>query len=174
MTNWAEIVHRHRGVVWQTAFRLLGNRDDAADCFQETFLAALELSRRQRVRNWPALLRRLCTCRALDELRRRLRLAARRDEPGDWSDVVGENPGPVQQAQAAELSERLREALADLPERQAEVFCLRFVSDLSYREIARALGLRASAVGALLHRARKQLREVLSDTVASEDVEVLP
>ena len=174
MTNWAEIVRRHRGVVWQTAFRLLGNRADAADCFQETFLAALELSRRQRVRNWPALLRRLCTCRALDELRRRLRVAGRREDPGDWSAVASLNPGPVQQAQAAELSAQLREALTDLPERQAEVFCLRFVSDLSYREIARQLGLRTSAVGALLHRARSRLREVLLDTVAPEDAEVLP
>ena len=174
MTNWAEIVRRHRGVVWQTAFRLLGNRADAADCFQETFLAALELSRRQRVRNWPALLRRLCTCRALDELRRRLRVAGRCDAGGDWSAAASPNPGPVQQAQAAELSGQLREALADLPERQAEVFCLRFVSDLSYREIARQLGLRTSAVGVLLHRARSRLREVLLDTVAPEDAEVLP
>ena len=73
MTDWQSIVERHKDLVWWTAFRLVGNHADAADCTQEAFLTALKLSRRQRVRNWPALLGRLTTCRALDLLRRRCR-----------------------------------------------------------------------------------------------------
>lgn len=72
MTDWQKIVDRHSQAVWQTAYRLLGNREEAADCFQETFLGALELSRRERVGNFAALLRRLCICRAMDRLRKRL------------------------------------------------------------------------------------------------------
>ena len=59
MPDWAEIIERDGGAVWRTAYRLLGNRADADECFQEVFLAALEVSRREPVRDWGALLRRL-------------------------------------------------------------------------------------------------------------------
>ena len=172
MAEWQTIVSRHSPAVWRTAYRLLGDRDAAADCFQETFLTALELSRRQKVRNWAALLVRLCTCRAMDQLRRRLRHADRHDELADWSTVASPNPGPVEHAQADELSRRLRSALTELPDGQAEVFCLRCLNELSYREIARQLGIKPSAVGVLLHRARARLRQLLSAVTATKDAEV--
>ena len=162
MADWQKIVSQHSGLVWKTAYRLLGNHQEAADCFQETFLAALELSRRQRVRNWPALLTRLCTCRAIDLLRRRLRQTHRTNGLDKWSSVASSNPGPVELAQASELSARIRLALTQLPNQQAEVFCMRFLNDLSYRDIARQLGIKNSAVGVKLHRARSRLRELLS------------
>ena len=167
MTDWPAIVSRHSGAVWQTAYRLLGNHAEAADCYQETFLAALEISRRQNVRNWCALLTRLATCRAVDGLRRRARHAARHDDLADWATVSSPNPGPAELAESAELSARLRVSLAELPPKQAEVFCLRYLSGLSYRQIARQIGMRTSAVGVLLHRARSRLREMLSTSASA-------
>ena len=167
MTDWQTIVHSHKGAVWRTAYRLLGNTDEAADGFQETFLAALQLARREPVRSWPALLGRLATRRALDRLRKRIRDAGRHEDLADWTTVASGNPGPVQEAQATELSARLRKALTQLPPQQAEVFCLRSVNDLSYREIARQLDLKTSAVGVLLHRARSRLRELLGPAPAT-------
>ena len=162
MPDWQEIVSRHSPAVWRTAYRLLVRADEAVDCLQETFLAALEISRRQKVRNWSALLTRLCTYRALDELRRRLRRTQRFNGLSKWATVPSSNPGPVALAQAAELSARLRLALTQLPPQQAEVFCMRFLEDLSYRDIARQLGLKTSAVSVILHGARSRLRELLS------------
>lgn len=172
MADWQKIVSQHSGSVWQTAYRLLGKADEAADCFQETFLAALEVSGREKVRNWPALLSRVCTCRAMDGLRKRLREGARSRNVGDFSNVASRNPGPVEVLQGEELSARLRGALAQLPEQQAEVFCMRCLNDLSYREIAKQLGLTSSAVGVLLHRARRRLRELLSERIRSDDTEM--
>ena len=106
MTDWQRIVGRHSGLVWRTAHRLLNSLEEAADCFQETFLAALELSRREDVRNWPGLLTRLCTCRAMDRLRSRLRDTSRLDDLRDWTTVASPNPGPVQEAEASELAGR--------------------------------------------------------------------
>jgi RNA polymerase sigma factor (sigma-70 family) len=71
--DWQTIVTECGPLVWRTAYRLLGNHADTADCFQETFLAALELSRRQPVRNMSGLLVRLATTRAIDRLRQRVR-----------------------------------------------------------------------------------------------------
>jgi len=65
--DWQMIVKKHGPAVWQTAYRLLGNHTDAADCFQETFVSALKVSRKQRVRNFSALLVRLATMRAIDK-----------------------------------------------------------------------------------------------------------
>ena len=171
MADWQKIVSRNGGSVWQTAYRLLGDREEAADCYQETFLTALELSRRQKVRSWPALLTRLCTCRAMDQLRRRLRETHRVNGLDKWSSVASPNPGPVELAQASELSARIRLALTQLPDRQAEVFCMRFLNDLSYRDIARQLGIKNSAVGVQLHRARSRLQVLLSRPNGSSHVE---
>lgn len=164
MTDWSEILSQHGQVAWQTAYRLLGNHADAADCFQKTWLDAWKLSRREPVDNWSALVRRLATARALDLLRSRYRHTNCNEPLVDPSTVVGLQAGPQEQAEEAELAERLREALAELPIREAEVFCLRWLDELSYREIGRRLGLDTNAVGVLLHRARKRLRELLGST----------
>jgi RNA polymerase sigma-70 factor, ECF subfamily len=161
MTDWAGLVREHGPLVWRTAYRLLGQHADAADCFQEAFAAALAFARRQAVADWPALLRRLATARAIDRLRRRYRervWAA----PGDF-DVASPEPGPVATAEGAELAERLRQALAELTGREAEVFCLRCLDECSYAEIAAQLGISINAVGVVLHRARERLKGLLAE-----------
>src|SRR6266403_6184014 len=70
-TDWAALIRRCGPAVWRTAVRLLSNEADAADCFQRTFVSALEVSRKEAVRNWPALLKRLVTARAIERLRQR-------------------------------------------------------------------------------------------------------
>lgn len=163
MPDWAEIIERDGGAVWRTAHRLLGNRADADECFQEVFLAALEVSRREPVREWGALLRRLATARALDRLRRRYRRGTGGPTP-DWEDLPGPSPSPSQAMEDAELAGSLREALADLPPNQAEAFVLHHVEDWSYKEIAGHLAISVDAVGVLLHRARARLRHRLESS----------
>lgn len=163
MIDWDAIVAEYGPMVWQTAYRLLGRVDDTQDCLQETFLAALKLSRRQRVRNWPALLRRLVTARALDRLRRRVRASRRRDEGKGVETLAQQQANPDQSIRARELAGRLREALPELPGREAQVFALHVFEQMSRGDIAKALGLPTNAVGVLLHQARGRLRALLSN-----------
>jgi RNA polymerase sigma-70 factor (ECF subfamily) len=161
MTDWSQIVAEHGPVVWKTARRLLANDADAADCFQQTFLGAVELNRREPIREWPALLRRLATARALEQLRLRIR---RRGREGSLSESDSEDfraTGPLEAAQASELADRLRRALVEIEARQAQVFCLSQLEGLSYDEVASELGLTVNHVGVLLNRAREALRERL-------------
>ena len=95
MPNWQEIVEREGKAVWQTVYRILGNRADADECFQEAFLAAWEVSRRGQVQNWRALLLRLAAARAVDRLRQRHRCTAR-EQTADWEAVPGHEPSPSQ------------------------------------------------------------------------------
>jgi len=182
--DWQIIVKRHGPIVWQTAYRLLGNYADTADCFQETFVCALEVSRRQHVRNFPALLSRLATTRAIDQLRQRLRRSHADTKPADRpapstlrprsgpaslrADVPSHNPDPAQQLETEELAARLRKAIAQLPQQHAEVFCLRYLNGMSYRLIAKQLGIKTSAAGVSLHRARARLRMLLESAFAAE------
>jgi RNA polymerase sigma-70 factor (ECF subfamily) len=158
--DWQIIIEKHGPVVWQTAYRLLGNSTDAADCFQETFVSALELSQRQHIRNFSSLLVRLATTRAIDQLRLRFR-QSKSCVSAELADVTSKNPDPAKLAQQSELVDRLRTELTQLPQQDAQVFCMRYLNDMSYRQIAKALGININAAGVLLHRARAKLRKSL-------------
>jgi RNA polymerase sigma-70 factor (ECF subfamily) len=169
VNEWPAIVREHGPIVWKTAYRLLGHDADAADCFQETFLSAMDVAGRQQVKNWPGLLQRLATARALDQLRRRMREARRQTSETSFDRMAASGRGPVQEALDNELGERLRAALCELAPQQGAVFCLRWLSELSYEEIASELGLSIDAVGSALHRARARLQELLGPATRRQD-----
>lgn len=128
----------------------------------------LEVTRRQEVRNWAGLLQRLATSRGLDALRRRIRRETHLAEPADLTVLCGSDPTPPEKAQAVELGEQLRRALSHLPGPQAEAFCLRHLSEMSYEQVASQMGQSIDAVGVLLHRGRARLRELLMSTYGDE------
>jgi RNA polymerase sigma factor (sigma-70 family) len=169
MTDWDTIVANDGPAVWRTLWRLLANREDVEECFQETFVAALTFSRRQSVGCWPALLCSLATARAMDRLRTRYRRVAHQRDCRDRSngrglaEATSTDAGPAEQAVAEELSERLREALSKLPERQAEVFYLFALCGWSHRELGERMRMTDNAVGVTIHRARQRLRELLNE-----------
>lgn len=160
MLDWQTILERDGPVVWRTAYRLLGNQADTDDCFQETFLAALGYSRQTSVKHWRALLQHLATARAIDRLRDRRRRGLA--EPvEDWGAFGDLGASPAQLAEDVELAEALRSALTQLPERQAEVFCLHCLEGWTYSEIAERLAMSIASVGVALFRARGRLRGLM-------------
>jgi RNA polymerase sigma-70 factor (ECF subfamily) len=167
--DWPVIIRKHGPAVWQTAYRLLGNEADAADCFQETFICAFEASRRERVRSFSALLAHLATLRAIDRLRRRFRERHGNTEMANEAAIASTNPGPAQQVQTQELVGKLREALGRLQPQESQVFSLRYLNDMSYQEIARQLGIKTNTAGVLLHRARAKLRGLLETIVLRDE-----
>ena len=106
------------------------------------------------------LLRRLAAVRAMDRLRQRYRHRTGL-QAANWDALPGPARSPSEVAEDSELGERLRAALACLPSKQAEVFCLHHLEDWSYQETASHLAISVDAVGVLLHRARHRLRELL-------------
>ena len=161
MTDWEHVVRMHGPLVWQTAWRLLGHESDAADCFQETFVSAMETARTQQVRDWPAFLIKLATARSIDRLRRRGREHKRLEACPEFDNVASRQASAAEIAEQRELAHRLRRALAQLPDQQAEVFCLAALEALPHADIAAQLGITANHVGVLLHRARAALRTML-------------
>jgi RNA polymerase sigma-70 factor (ECF subfamily) len=170
VNDWSTIVEEHGPDVWRTAFRLLSNHEDASDCYQETFLAAVEFARRQKVACWPAVLKRIVTARALDQLRRRYRAAGRTQRLDDADDPAERSPSPDALAQLRESMQQLRQALTEIQATQAEVFWLSEVEMLSHADIAAQLGATTQQVALWLHRGKKSLRKLLTDRGAVSEI----
>jgi RNA polymerase sigma-70 factor (ECF subfamily) len=163
VNDWTEIVEQHGPDVWRTAYRLLNDQNDASDCYQETFLQAVEYARRRTVTCWPAMLRRMATSRAIDQLRRRYRANQRYESLSILVDEPTSNgPTPDANAQLRESMEQLRRALAELPAAQAEVFWLSEVEMLSHADVGGHLGVTPKQVALLLHRGKQKLRKLLA------------
>jgi RNA polymerase sigma-70 factor (ECF subfamily) len=164
MIEWAGVVQDHGPQVWRVITRLVRNHADAADCFQATFLSALEWSKRETVRSWPAVLTHLATARSLECLRRSARYGRRVSALEVESSDLAEDTrgvGPADRLLVEELSEQLRRALVTLDPREAEVFCLVCLENLSYQQVADRLGVTPNHVGVILHRAKAGLRQEL-------------
>ena len=181
MIDWDAILREDGPAVWKTAFRLLANRADADECFQETFADAVTLARKQPgnvIRNWRAMLVRLSTARAIDRLRQRVARTSR--ERGPEVEVLIDrriDSQPTQRAEQAEMSARLRTALAHLPPKQADAFCLHALEGWTYKEVAEQMDTTVEHVGVLVHRARAELRErigfILSGSTTGRTVAAL-
>jgi len=162
MIDWDDLLRREGSAVWNTVYRVVGNEADADECFQETFLAALEFSNRESVHNWPALLQRLAAGRAIDRLRKRIR----QRKSKRLAEIVqhqAPRSDPAQPVEMAELDNALDCALAQLPRRSAQIFCLHEFDGWSHEQIAGQFGMSANAVRAILHRARHKLQRLLKD-----------
>jgi RNA polymerase sigma-70 factor, ECF subfamily len=96
---------------------------------------------------------------ALDELRRRRRLAALVTDPED-----SEAAGPEDGAEVALRRTAVKAALAALPARDRELIALKFHAGLSNAELARVLGVSESNAGTLLHRTMEKLRKACNAT----------
>ena len=164
MTQWRELLQEYGPLVWKTAYRLVNNQDDAADCFQETFLAAWRREQVEPVQSWTALLIRLATIQGIECLRRKLkhRLQPYKAVTDEFIDNRAIPPDEAMHQQ--ELCNNFRKALSEIDHRLATVFCLAYFDELPYEVIAETCSLSVSYVGVLFHRAKAALKARLQDS----------
>jgi len=157
-----EWIATHGATVWRTVTRLLGSRDrDAEDCFQDAFVELWQVSRAEPIDHVRALLIRIATRRAIDVIRRRE--VGRRRFPRSVDDFdSSKDREPSSNVAGDELATALVEALIDLPESQAAVFCMTQLDGVDHSEVARALNKSNNHVAVLLKRARTQLQAKLA------------
>ena len=154
-TAFEELFLRHYAAVYRVSYGVVGNTQEAEDLAQETFTA---LYRQPPRLDDPgalgAWLYRAAVNRAYNALRSKQRLQRRleRVEPEQQSD-------PQDEYVRREERERVRAALARLPERTAKLLLLRHAG-LAYAEIAAALQVAPGSVGTLLVRAERAFIQV--------------
>ena len=141
----------HRDAVWRYLVASVG-RQQADDCFQETFLAALRAYPRLRPdSNHRAWVLTIAHNKAIDAQRAK----ARAPLP---TDTVPE-PEPAAGAAGAELDREVWASVRELPARQRAAVLLRFVCDLPHRDVAATLGCSEEAARRSLHEGMTKLRK---------------
>jgi RNA polymerase sigma-70 factor (ECF subfamily) len=161
--TWDEIVREHSARVYRLAYRLTGNRQDAEDLTQETFLRVFRSLSGYTPGTFEGWLHRITTNLFLDSVRRAKRV--RMDAMGDDAASVVDDDAlsrPERGFEHAHLDNDVQAALDALrPEyRAAVVLC--DIEGLSYEEIAVTLGVKLGTVRSRIHRARAQLRRELA------------
>ena len=154
------LVERYAAQARRVARAVLGDPDDADDAAQDGFLSALvKLAQYDSKRPFGPWLMRIVANAATDRRRRR---KVRSAEPLDPS-LVGGGPRPDAVAVQSELGDKLRAALAELPERRRTAVVLFDVEGYSHAEIARILGIPEGTVRSEVFHGRRRLRALLED-----------
>lgn len=163
-----ELVTRHQQAARRLAYRWLGSWDDAEDVAQDAFVRVLSAAGRyQPTANFTTWLYRIVVNLCMDQKRKRGRRGTVSLTPG--MDAVDATDGAADTLAASEQAERVRQALASLPERQRMAVILLRYEGLTYRQIAEAMETTEAAVDSLLSRAWATLRRNLADVSAAKE-----
>lgn len=149
---FAELLRRYRLPLVNLAYQLLGDRDEAEDVAQETFVQAfLHLQRFRNKANLFTWLYRIAVNACRMRLRRRRPLPLE-NEPSALDDAMDEH--------AWIRKHRVDEVLRQLPEPLREVLILREIHELGYEEIAQVLGIPIGTVRSRLFAARQRFAQL--------------
>jgi RNA polymerase sigma-70 factor (ECF subfamily) len=156
-----KLVRRHLKAAYQVAFEQLGDPNDAEDVCQDAFISALQNLEScrdpDRFRSW---LLSIVRNRAHNF---RSYLKVRQAQPLDTAYGASGRDDPIRNVAREELKGHLREAIAELTDKQREVLLLHDYEGWTHSEIADKLGLSAGASRFHLHVARRALRSRLAE-----------
>ncbi len=149
---FAELYNRHSSRIYAYCRRFLGNKEDAQDVFQETFMRFLDSTKHERVMtNVPAFMlkiaRNLCV-----NIKRRDKNPVSFEEYMVQDDTSDNNN---------ELLKLIKMALEILPDEYKDIFVLREYDGLSYQDISDITELPLSTVKIRIYRAKQKIREIL-------------
>jgi RNA polymerase sigma-70 factor (ECF subfamily) len=170
--SFEELVKRYEKKIYNLAYRIMGNKEDASDVLQETFLQAFKkLAGFKGKAKFSTWLYRIAVNICLMKKRKGKRMETvsldipiltkkedeiKRELRDDWSE------SPLATLENKEVKKTLSEAIDLLPEEYRTVFLLRGLNGLSNEEVAEVLKISLPAVKSRLHRARLFLRDRLS------------
>src|SRR5262245_5894372 len=155
--EFEEIIHRFELPLLQYAGRITGNREQARDVVQETFVKFQRNGALRREDEPATWLFTVCRNAALNVCRKERRMMYVDEEVVKARE--SEQPLPFDQLEQKEATGFLLRIVGTLPPRQQEVSQPKVQHDLSYQQIAEIMQTTANNVGVLLHTALKTLRE---------------
>jgi RNA polymerase sigma-70 factor (ECF subfamily) len=158
------LVRAHQDRIYNLAYRITGNHEDAADAAQEAFVKAYQgLAHFRQDAAFSTWLHRIATNAALDLIRRR--------SPTPPVELPLDLPAPDSldtDVHRREIQRRIHAALGHLAPEFRVAVVLRDLEGMAYDEIARTLQVPVGTVRSRISRAREALRGYLTDLVASE------
>lgn len=171
-----DLIRKYQRQAVAVSYRLLGNINDAMEVTQEAYLKAYRsLGSLQTPAAFGGWLMRIVSNLSLNYRRgRKLRSQLPLDDllgpqeesqsagGGEW---MGANTDPIRALAGKELGERLKQALAQLPEKQRDAILLFTVEQLPQKQVAEILDCSVEAVKWHVFQGRKKLKELLKDVM---------
>ncbi len=169
LDSFNRLVLEYQEMVYNQAYRLLGDPDGAADAAQETFISAYHHLRSFRGGSFKAWLLRIAANTCYDELRRQKRRPTQPLEPVDEDEEEIESPSwladpaasPEAQVEQQEVSQAIQDCLEGLPPEFRLAVVLVDLQGLDYAEASQAMGKPLGTVKSRLARARLRLQDCL-------------
>ena len=158
--SWDALVREHADRVYRLAYRLSGNRVDAEDLTQETFVRVFQALPNFRPGTFEGWLHRITTNLFLDMVRRRRRISLFALPEDDR--LAAPSPGADQAYLERHLDADIQQALDGLPVAFRAAVVLHDLDQLPYQEIALILGIKVATVRTRIHRGRLLLRATLA------------
>ncbi len=166
--SFNQLVRAYQGVVYHTAYRVLGDGDAASDATQDAFISAYKNIKSFRGGSFKAWLLRIVTNSCYDQLRVRQRkptasLDALLIDPDNPAPGLGEarEESPQDHAERQELAAMIEKGLQTMPVDQRVTLVLSDIDGFSYEEIAQVTNTNVGTVKSRLSRGRAHLREFL-------------
>ena len=163
------LVLHYQDSVFNTALRILGDEDQAADAAQDAFISAFKSISSFRGGSFKAWLMRTVTNVCYDELRRRKRRPTTPLEPDTGNGEEMDSPRwladpgmtPDQEAEANEVEHAIQHCLDNLPLEFKTVVVMADIQGMDYIEVASSVRVPLGTIKSRLARARLRLRECL-------------
>ena len=168
--SWDEVVRQHADRIYRLAYRLSGNKHDAEDLTQETFIRVFRNLASYKPGTFEGWLHRITTNLFLDMARRRTRLRME-GLPDDTDRLPSSSPSPEQVFHDTHLDPDLQAALDQLPPEFRATVVLCDVEGLSYEEIGATLGVKLGTVRSRIHRGRQLLKAELEVRRGTREVQ---
>ncbi|CAM3286817.1 RNA polymerase sigma factor SigW [Sporolactobacillus spathodeae] len=165
---FAEMVDKYKNKVYVICFRMVGNKQEAEDLSQETFLRAYRyIGQYDMERKFSTWLFRIATNLSIDALRRRKPgVSLDAELPGTeglaLEAILPDNQAsPDEKMVQNELETAVQKEIQRLPEKYRTAIVLKYLEDLSLKEISEIMDIPVATVKTRIHRGREQLRKYL-------------
>jgi RNA polymerase sigma-70 factor (ECF subfamily) len=145
--------------MYNVSYRITGRQEDAEDAVQEAFISAFKnLGRYRADATFGAWLKRIVVNKSINVLKKRKHDLIPEDE--EWDLPEAERPGDYKE----ELTiERVKKAMEELPDGYRSVLSLYLLEGYDHQEIAGIMGITESTSKSQLNRAKRKLREKLTN-----------
>lgn len=165
---FAEIVELYKDKLYHLGYRMTGNRQEAEDVVQDTFLRVFRnLDRYDENQKFSTWIYRIATNLCIDRLRKRKSVYSLDAESGDhegldgYSMLPSDDRTPESELMLSETQRIIHEAMETLPPKYKSVMVLRYMQDLSLQEISDVLNMPVTTVKTRVHRGREFMRKKL-------------
>ncbi len=167
---FAEMVSLYKDKLYHLAYRMTGNRQEAEDVVQDTFLRVFKnldsYDENQKFSTW---IYRIATNQCIDRLRKKRKIYSLDAESSDHEGLDGytllpsDDRTPESELLLSETQRLIQRAMETLPPKYKSVMILRYMQDLSLQEISDVLDMPVTTVKTRVHRGREFLRKRLEN-----------